>query len=61
MPLNKTQKDKRDRMVETLDTKISEKRQQIERNNAQAQDLEARLQAEVDEQELLKQALENLK
>jgi malate synthase len=59
--LNKNQKEIRDKKVAEISDKINVKIEQRNRNLAQAQEVSDKLQAEIDEQEILKMALESLK
>lgn len=59
--LTQKQKQIRDKKVAELAEKVSQKQEQITRNNSQHADLMVKLQDELEEVEVLKQALEALK
>lgn len=61
MALTQKQKDIKDKKVESLNGIISVKTEQRVKNLAQAQEVADKLQSEIDEAELIKQALESLK
>lgn len=61
MALTNKQKDIKDKKVEELTTKISDKQAQLARHDTTSQELHDKIQSEIDELLLAKKAFEDLK